>query len=131
MATDSGIKSSAHMDKTKISASVSMVCFAPSVRSAVCARMFKLCLTAMPTIAVFQPSMPSQVARNAPHAMFRDVQGNVIKPTAVRNAKIDLGHVTFNETWIVGSIAAPMPSLVSAELYCSLCEQQADVVPRR
>ena len=35
----------------------------------------------------------------------------MIKPTAVRNAKVDLGHVTFNDTWVVGPITAPLLSL--------------------
>ena len=44
-------------------------------------------------------------------ATFRDAQGNVIAPTSVRTAKLDLGPVTINETWLIGPVTTPLLSL--------------------
>ncbi|CAE7780618.1 unnamed protein product [Symbiodinium sp. CCMP2592] len=44
-------------------------------------------------------------------ATFRDAQGNVISPTSVRNAKLDLGPLTITETWLIGPVTTPLLSL--------------------
>ncbi|CAE7041880.1 unnamed protein product [Symbiodinium sp. CCMP2592] len=49
-------------------------------------------------------------------ATFRDAQGNVISPTSVRNAKLDLGPLTITETWLIGPVTTPLLSL--GKLYC-------------
>ena len=96
----------------KAPASVSMVSFAPECQVSSVHQDVEIVLDSGADRSCLPAEYASSgVARNAPHAVFRDAQGNVIKPTAVRNAKVDLGHVTFNETWIVGPITAPLHSL--------------------